>query len=99
MSEKIPQSTATLVKRLRRLAQVLSNDADDHYIGHEFAKRKARANTCWQAAGRLEELAAMLAGITSKSAVSGGSQDTETPFYLRTYRKDGRLRVSRRSGG
>lgn len=59
MSNKAPQSTATLVKRLRRVAKWLDQLADDngtHAGLFAKAQLQARANTCWQAAGRLEDL-------------------------------------------
>ena len=52
MSDKRPQPTAVLVKRLRRVGKWIHAQAletKDHRL-------RARANTCWQAAGRLEDL-------------------------------------------
>ena len=48
MGEKRPQPTATLIKRLRRLAKWLD-------VG-DLPELRARANTCLQAAARLELL-------------------------------------------
>lgn len=63
MSEKLPQPTATLIKRLRRVAKWLQGDALPSFVSpQERAAYCARANTCWQAAGRLEELDAARAG-------------------------------------
>ena len=52
MGEKRPQPTATLVKRLRRVAKWL----DTAYFAYSPASARARADTCLQAAARLEEL-------------------------------------------
>lgn len=51
MSEKLPQSTDVLIKRLRRVAKFLRSEAGGD------AAWLARANTCDQAAGRLDDLA------------------------------------------
>jgi hypothetical protein len=58
VSERVPQPTDVLVKRLRRVAkwhdeEALATDCDDLK-----ARAAARANTCWQAAARLEEVVA-----------------------------------------
>lgn len=57
-----PQPTDVLVTRLQRLARVLDGYATDEEKGLPARERapeawRAFANTCWQAAGRLEELA------------------------------------------
>lgn len=49
MSEKRPQPTAVLVKRLRRVAKYFDG------VTAADPAMAARANTCWQAAARLEE--------------------------------------------
>jgi len=49
MSDKVPQPTAVLVKRLRRVARWLDRETAGQ------PDMAARANTCWQAAARLEE--------------------------------------------
>lgn len=59
MSESRPQATRVLVKRLRRVAHWLDKLAAD--VGTSDPKLRgiavrARANTCWQAAARLELL-------------------------------------------
>jgi hypothetical protein len=59
MSEKAPQPTAVIVHRLRRAARVFDGYAKDMREGVLFRERKpeawtAFANTCLQAAGRLE---------------------------------------------
>jgi hypothetical protein len=52
MSEKRPQPTAVIVKRLKRVAKYLQGVAD----AMEHPADAARANTCWQAVARLELL-------------------------------------------
>lgn len=59
MSEKNPQPTAVLIERLRRAARVFDGYAKDMREDKPFRERKAEAwtafaNTCLQAAGRLE---------------------------------------------
>lgn len=56
MSDKVPQPTAVLIERLRRVAKWF--DAFDCNVPVVTEAMKARANTCLQAAGRLEELEA-----------------------------------------
>lgn len=57
MSDKRPQPTATLIKRLQRVAKFLdSRTVDVDGDAYPSAQWRARANTCWQAAARLEEL-------------------------------------------
>jgi hypothetical protein len=57
MGKKRPQPTAVLVKRLRRVAHWLDQMAEQDGLNvYARAQRKARANTCLQAAGRLEIL-------------------------------------------
>ncbi len=54
-----PQPTAVLVKRLLRVAKWLDAQAEHSCAEPAFiAATRARANTCYQAAGRLEEQAA-----------------------------------------
>ena len=61
MSEKAPQSTGMLVHRLRRVAKWFDREADNHVDRPNLkAAFRARANTCWQAAARLEECAEQL---------------------------------------
>jgi hypothetical protein len=60
MSDKLPQPTEVLIARLRRAAVGI-----DKIKAGELAKPEALnayANTCWQCAARLEELAARLLG-------------------------------------
>jgi hypothetical protein len=54
----VPQPTKVLIRRLRRVARYLDVCAgtDDSNPDYSPALR-ARANTCWQAAARLAELA------------------------------------------
>lgn len=57
MGEKRPQPTAVLVKRLRHLARTIDRLLQEDWAGtSDEAQWKARANVCWQAAARLEEL-------------------------------------------
>jgi len=63
VSEKRPQPTATLIKRLRRVARRIDQYLVEDWAGTNDAPQwRARANTCWQAAARLEELQASLQG-------------------------------------
>ncbi len=58
MSEKRPQETSVLIHRLQRVAKWL--DATGSICaGPDKPQWVARANTCWAAAGRLEELLAV----------------------------------------
>jgi hypothetical protein len=57
MGDKLPQPTATLIKRLRRVAKHLDRMLAEDWIGtSDTPQWRARSNTCWQAAARLEEL-------------------------------------------
>lgn len=57
MSDPRPLDTATIVKRLRRVAKWLEREAPSVFASaQERAAYRARANTIWQAAGRLEDL-------------------------------------------
>lgn len=70
VSDKVPQSTKVLVARLQRVAKALDREAefpekaagltvsiiDRERHAKNAAAWRARANTCWQAAARLEEL-------------------------------------------
>jgi hypothetical protein len=58
VSDKLPQSTEVLITRLRRVAKWLDRMADVQSLTALGARAQwtARANTCWQAAARLEEL-------------------------------------------
>lgn len=58
MSNKRPQPTDVLVKRLRRVATALDRHADTYGVD-DYAAWHARANTCWQVLARLEEYAAL----------------------------------------
>lgn len=54
MADKVPQPTKTLIKRIRRVAKALDDRVND--VGMAAAPQwRARANTCWQVAARLEE--------------------------------------------
>ena len=55
MSDKVPQPTRVLVSRLRRVAKALDALAKDTYTERNPAAWRAFANTCLQAAGRLED--------------------------------------------
>lgn len=62
MSEKTPQPTAVLIKRLRRVAKWHDGESHAAFIRgstYEITAR-SRANTCWQAAARLEEMDAVI---------------------------------------
>lgn len=59
MSAKLPPSTPTLVTRLRRVAKWIDRNTTE--IGAGGASRRAKANVCWMAAGRLEDLAGLKA--------------------------------------
>jgi hypothetical protein len=61
VSDKVPQPTAVLVKRLRRVAQLFDHEATCFHTPAHAAQFQARANTCWQAAARLEDLDAAIA--------------------------------------
>lgn len=61
MGEKRPQPTAVLLKRLQRLARVLDAEEKCFHTPESKARFRAWANTCWQAAARLEELSDPLA--------------------------------------
>lgn len=55
MKEKRPQPTAVLKRRLRRVSHHLDKMLATDWAGTSDAVQwKARANTCWQAAARLE---------------------------------------------
>lgn len=60
MTDKVPQPTAVLVKRLRRVARHLdvfaAREQEPGEAGSVAAAWRARANTCWQAATRLKLL-------------------------------------------
>lgn len=51
-----PQPTPMLIKRLRRVAKWIDESAADLRDDEMRAAAAARANTCWQAAARLEAL-------------------------------------------
>lgn len=55
MSEKLPQHTSVLIKRLRRMARRLRTVAEQQAHGGSVAVYRAEANLCDQVAGRLEE--------------------------------------------
>lgn len=63
MSNPTPQPTDVLIDRLRRMARVFDGYAKDVIEGRPFRERKVEAwrgfaNTCLQAAGRLDDLSA-----------------------------------------
>jgi len=78
MSDKNPQPTPVLIKRLRRAARALDGLAagDDH--ARDRVAWKAFANTCLQAAGRLEDLGAAPGSTGNTSATSETSPVSET---------------------
>lgn len=59
MSDPKPQPTHVLVRRLRRAAKALEEIAAARTEGlvliGRVEKWRAHANTCWQAAGRLDD--------------------------------------------
>jgi hypothetical protein len=59
---KLPQPTAILIRRVRRTAQYLDALAAriDARDPNAYAVARAHANTCWQAVGRLEDLAELV---------------------------------------
>lgn len=71
MSEKLPQPTDRLVHRLQRIAKWLDAGGAGHYSdsAQQTAANKARANTCWQCAGRLEELEELIAKYRAERRV------------------------------
>jgi DNA-directed RNA polymerase len=61
MGNKRPQTTQILLKRLRRVAAFLDSMAQEVEADAnpaDLPQWRARANTCWQAAARLDELQA-----------------------------------------
>lgn len=56
MGDKQPQATSVLVKRLRRVAKALDALANVAENNEVKAMWTARANTCWQCCGRIDEL-------------------------------------------
>ncbi len=72
MSDKHPQPTAVLTQRLQRVAKWLDQMAEvEGLTAQGRAQRKARANTCWQAAGRLEELSGADQGVSPAEGSPG----------------------------
>lgn len=63
MSDKRPQTTDVLLKRLRRVAKWFDEVATAHCTDETRPAWNARANTCWQAAARLEELRARVRAV------------------------------------
>lgn len=64
MSDKLPQPTGVLVQRLRRVTTACDHEAESaRVLGDERLATVwlARANTCLQAAARLEELEGVIA--------------------------------------
>jgi hypothetical protein len=55
MSDRLPQPTSVLIKRLRRTARKLRNISDVMAHGGSLAVYRAEANLCDQAAGRLQD--------------------------------------------
>jgi hypothetical protein len=58
MGNKIPQPTGVLISRLQRIARWLDSGQAGSAFDSEQQKtaNRARANTCWQAAARLEDM-------------------------------------------
>jgi hypothetical protein len=59
MSDRPPQPTKTLIKRLRRHARAMKQNAAHGYTVKNISPpaSAAMSNVMWQAAGRLEDLA------------------------------------------
>lgn len=57
MSGKRPQPTALIIKRLQRVARWLDRFYNECPPREQDPRIRARANVCWQAAGRLTEYA------------------------------------------
>lgn len=57
MGDKIPQPSPVLARRVRRIAKWLDSGGASGAFDTEQQKaaNRARANTCWQAAARLDE--------------------------------------------
>jgi hypothetical protein len=68
MSNKRPQPTGVLISRLQRVARYHERIVNDALEGHHPADL-ARANTCWQAAARLEELLAAYRRLTGQTEI------------------------------
>lgn len=58
MSNKRPQVTGVLISRLQRVAR----HHDSLYADTQDPADRARANVCWQAAARMEDLLSRLRG-------------------------------------
>lgn len=64
MGNKRPQPMDVLIKRLRRVAKWLDDQATTPPLTQQQAASiRARANTCWQAAGRMDEALNLLIGM------------------------------------
>lgn len=55
MGDKVPQTTVMLIKRMRRVARFLDRLAATADAGVTQIRLRAHANTCHQAAGRLDD--------------------------------------------
>jgi hypothetical protein len=75
MGNKRPQPTAVLIQRLRRAARALDGLAMGDAHDRTPVAWKAFANTCLQAAGRLEDLEAEIAGGVVVREDDGVTQD------------------------
>lgn len=62
VSEKLPQPTTVIIERLRRVAKRLRQNANGDPV------LAADANTCDQAAGRLDDLSRGTDGLTPAQA-------------------------------
>lgn len=60
MGDPHPQPTRVLIHRLRRVARWLDQKAPQATTSQGQAQVRARANTCWQSAARLEEILSRL---------------------------------------
>jgi hypothetical protein len=80
VSNKIPQPTKVLIDRLRRVAKCIDRLLAEDWVGTSDAPAwKARANTCWQSAARLEELESAMSIHAVVPAPSASREDARAP--------------------
>lgn len=78
MTEKNPHPTARIIKRLRRHAKKLQDLAPhqgNRAVPFKAVVARAIANTCWQAAGRLEDR------LEGRTCTWGASDDFEADYW------------------
>jgi hypothetical protein len=81
VSDKQPQPTPVLVKRLRRLARALDKEKTAFHTPENKARFTAWANTCWQSAARLAELDAPRAGYEDFARTEKGRFKSKPEEY------------------